>query len=171
MAVGESIITADGINALANAAASGTSVMPKYFVFSHQDLVLDPNLSAVDIRGWRTQDISLYQVLDSSTVEFVCDVAPTEATDYTRVCGLYLDDGTLFMLAKPPFPFPPQLRQTFKIQMRYQNAEGLLDFQYIPYSETEQSLASLDTALTAGINAIQNAEELAKLKIGARQWI
>jgi len=132
MAVGSSIITADGINALANASASGTSVKPKYFKFSNQDLVLDPNLSAEDIVGWRTQDISLYQTIDSKTVEFVCDVEPTEATDYTRVCGLFLEDGTLFMVAKPPYPFPPSLRQTFKIQMMYDNATDLLEFKYIP---------------------------------------
>ena len=158
MAVGQSIITADGINALANAAASGTSVKPKYFVFSHQDLVLDPKLSAGDIHGWRTQDISLYQVLDSSTVEFVCDVAPTEATDYTHVCGLYLEDGTLFMVAKPPFPFPPQLRQTFKVQMVYANADRLLDFRYLPYSETEQSLAALDVALSSALRGFESAQ-------------
>lgn len=170
MAVGQSVIVADGINALANASASGTSVKPKYFKFSNQELVLDPNLSASDIHGWRTQDINLYQTIDDKTVEFVCDVPPTEATEYTRVCGLYLDDGTLFMVAKPPFPFPPQLRQTFKIQMVYANADKLLDFRYIRYSETEQNLALIDTAVSFGINAIQNSEEIAKLKIGANQW-
>ena len=169
MAVGQSIITADGINALVNAAASGTSVKPKYFVFSHQDLVLDPNLSAGDIHGWRTQDITLYQVLDGGTVEFVCDVPPTEATNYTRVCGLYLEDGTLFMVAKPPFPFPPQLRQTFKIQMVYENATELLDFKYVPFSEEEQSLSILDTSISLGLQAMENAKEigLIKSKIGA----
>ena len=168
MAVGSSIITADGINALAKASASGTSVKPKYFKFSNQDLVLDPNLSASDIHGWRTQDINLYQTIDDKTVEFVCDVDPTEATHYTRVCGLYLDDGTLFMVAKPPFPFPPSLRQTFKIQIKYQNASQLMSFEYLPYQETEQSLSILDTAVSLGLQTIENAKEigLVKSKIG-----
>jgi len=158
MAVGSSIVTADGINALANASASGTSVKPKYFKFSNQNLVLDPNLSASDITGWRTQDINLYQTVDSQTVEFVCDVIPTEAVDYARVCGLYLDDGTLFMVAKPPYPFPPQLRQTFKIQMVYENATELLDFKYLSFSEEEQSLSILDTALSLGLESMQSAK-------------
>ena len=169
MAVGKSLITADGINALANASASGTSVKPKYFKFSNQDLVLDPNLSAGDIVGWRTQDINLYQKVDDRTVEFVCDVIPTEATDYARVCGLYLDDGTLFMVAKTPYPFPPALRQTFKIQMVYENADQLMDFKYVPFSEEEQSLSILDTAVSLGLQTIENAKEigLVKSKIGA----
>jgi len=168
MAVGSSIVTADGINALANASASGKSVKPKYFKFSNQDLVLDPNLSASDIHGWRTQNINLYQKVDSKTVEFVCDVIPTEATDYTRVCGLYLDDGTLFMVAKPPYPFPPSLRQTFKIQMIYENATELLDFKYVPFSEEEQSLSILDTSISLGLQTMENATQigLIKSKIG-----
>jgi hypothetical protein len=170
MAIGKSIITADGINALANASASGTSVKPKYFKFSNQDLVLDPNLSASDINGWRTQDISLYQKVDEKTVEFVCDVTPTEAIDYSRVCGLYLDDGTLFMVAKPPYPFPPLLRQTFKIQMVYEDITGLLDFKYVSFSEEEQSLSILDTSISIGLQTIENAKEigLIKNKIGVK---
>jgi len=164
MAIGSSIITADGINALSNASASGTSVKPKYFKFSNKDLVLDPNLSASDINGWRTQDINLYQKVDSKTVEFVCDVIPTEASDYTRVCGLYLEDGTLFMVAKPPYPFPPSLRQTFKIQMVYENVSDLLDFKYLPFSETEQDLSLLNTNTQLGLFAYEAKEKIEKLK-------
>jgi len=164
MAVGSSIITADGINALANSSTSGTSVKPKYFKFSHQDLILDPNLSAKDITGWRTQDINLYQKMDDKTVEFVCDVVTTEATDYTRVCGLYLDDGTLFMVAKPPYPFPPTLRQTFKIQMVYENATQLLDFKYLSFSETEQDLSVLNTNVQMGLFNLQTQSDLESIK-------
>ena len=164
MAVGSSIVTADGINALANASAIGTSVKPKYFKFSNQDLVLDPNLSASDIHGWRTQNINLYQKVDSKTVEFVCDVIPTEAIDYARVCGLYLDDGTLFMVAKPPYPFPPTLRQTFKIQMIYENATELLDFKYLSFSETEQDLSALNTNVQMGLFNLQTQSDLESIK-------
>jgi len=164
MAVGSSIITIDGINALANASASGASVKPKYFKFSNQDLVLDPNLGKSDIIGWRTQDINLYQKVDDKTVEFVCDVAPTEASDYCRICGLFLEDGTLFAVAKPPFAFPPSLRQTFKIQIVYKDLTKLLDFKYIPFSETEQSLAILNTAITLGNEILKNSNEIGLIK-------
>jgi len=165
MATGSSIITADGINALANASASGTSVKPKYFKFSNQDLVLDPNLGQSDIVGWRTQDINLYQKVDARTVEFTCDVTPTEAIDYTRVCGLYLDDGTLFMLARPPFAFPPSLRQTFKIQMVYDNASGLLDFKYVVFSETEQDLSLLNATCVSANQILKNTLKLEGIKL------
>ena len=165
MAIGKSIITADGINALANASASGTSVKPKYFKFSNQDLVLDPNLSASDINGWRTQDINLYQKVDDRTVEFVCDVIPNEASDYSRVCGLYLDDGTLFMVAKPPYPFPPSLRQTFKIQMVYEDITGLLDFKYVAFSQTEQDLSLLNATAVSGNQILKNTLKLEGVKI------
>jgi len=164
MAVGSSLITADGINALANASASGTSVKPKYFKFSNQDLVLDPNMSAEDIVGWRTQDINLYQTIDDKTVEFVCDVVPTEATDYARICGLYLEDGTLFMVAKPPYPFPPQLRQTFKIQMIYESIDEILNFQYLSFDETEQDIALLNAQAILGEQILQNSLEIGLIK-------
>ena len=162
--VGGSIITADGINALANASASGKSIKPKYFKFSHQDLILDPNLSAKDLIGWRTQNIDLYQKVSADTVEFVCDVIPTEATDYTRICGLFLEDGTLFMVAKPPYPFPPTLRQTFKIQMVYENATELLDFKYLSFSETEQDLSVLNTNVQMGLFNLQTQSDLESMK-------
>ena len=168
MSVGKSIITVDGINALANGNGSGSSVKPKYFKFSNQDLVLNPNLSASDLTGWRTQDINLYQIVDNQTVEFVCDVEPTEASDYTRSVGLFLEDGTLFMVAKPPYPFPPSLRQTFKIQMFFKNVNNLLDFKYLPYQETEQSLSILNASSILGNEILKNREDIEKIKIGIR---
>jgi len=156
---GKSLITALGLKALRDASLNNRDVMPKYFKFCSSDIELDIKLESKDIDGWIEQDIDLYQVLDDNTVEFVCDVKPTDATSYAVVCGLYLDDGTLFMVAKPPYPFPPQARQTLKIQFVFQNAENLLDFKYIPFSEQEQSLASLDTALTFGCETMEFAEE------------
>ena len=150
MAVGQSIITADGINALVEASAKKETVTPKYFRFSDQDLVLDPDLSAGDINGWTTRNISTIKQISNDAAEFVCDVDPEKATHYTRVCGLYLDDGTLFAVAKPPFPFPPGLRQTFKIQVSYQNITQLMDFSYLPHQEEEQDLRINNTAAVFG---------------------
>jgi len=156
--VGESIVTAAGIYALLEANTRGERVKVKSFVFSEEDIDLDPNRDRLD--GWIQKDVSLYTLIDRHTVEFVCDVSPEDATHYTRSAGLFLEDGTLFMIAKPPFPFPPMLRQTFKIQLRYQNAEGLLDFSYLPFYETEQELSILEVAATLGEEAMQNAEQI-----------
>lgn len=165
MATGQSIITADGINALIQATISGKQIQPKYFRFSEQDLILDPNLKAKDLVAWRTQNINLYSIIDSNTLEFVCDIEPTIATKYTRSCGLYLEDNTLFLVAKPPYPFPPALRQTFKIQMTYQNATGLVDFKYIPFSQTEQDLSLLNSIVVGSNQILRNSLKVEKIKI------
>jgi len=155
--VGESIVTAQGIYALLEANTRGERVKVKSFVFSEEDVELDPNINSLS--GWLQKDISLYTIVDSHTVEFVCDVPPDEATHYTKTAGLLLEDGTLFMLAKPPFPFPPMLRQTFKIQLRYQNAQELLDFGYLPFYETEQELSILEVAAALGGEALELSEQ------------
>ena len=155
--VGESIVTAQGIYALLEANTRGERVKVKSFVFSEDDVDLDPNRDSLS--GWLQKDISLYTILDEHTVEFVCDVAPEEATHYTKTAGLLLEDGTLFMLAKPPFPFPPMLRQTFKIQLRYQNAQELLDFGYLPFYETEQELSILEVAAALGGEVLDLSEQ------------
>ena len=161
-AVGQSIITSSGIKALMDASAVGKLIKPKYFKFSDTDYTLDPTIE--NISGWIQKDITLYNTINENTIEFVCDVAPEEAVKYTKTAGLYLDDGTLFMLAKPPFPFPPLLRQTFKIQLVYQNAENLIDFSYLPFYETEQDLAILNNAAVFGDEILKNAQEIGLIK-------
>ncbi|ADV47023.1 hypothetical protein [Nitratifractor salsuginis] len=168
--VGQTLITADGINALEQAHGTGRSIKPKYFRFSDVSVsALDPMMSAADFNGWITRDISLYRQIADDTIEFVLDVEPTEAAYYAKLAGIFLDDGTLFAIAKPPFPFPPMLRQTFKIQLSYQNASELMDFRYLPHYETEQDLALLDVSVTLGLQTIENAREigLLKSKLGA----
>ncbi len=165
---GLTIFTADGLNALANASATGGSVAPKYFKYTSQSLLLDPTLTASDIVGWHTQDISVCKVFkegDSTFVEFVCDVTPTDATDYMRFCGLYLEDGTLFAVAKPPFPLPPELRQTFIIQLTYQNIDSLMNFQYLNFDEGEQDLNALSFAATQAELLMKNTLNIAGIKI------
>ena len=161
-AVGQSIITSSGIKALMDASAVGKLIKPKYFKFSDEDLILDPTIT--DINGWIQKDITLYNTINENTIEFVCDASPEEAAKYTKTAGLYLEDGTLFMLAKPPFPFPPLLRQTFKIQLVYQNAENLIDFSYLPFYETEQDLAILNNAAVFGDEILKNAQEIGLIK-------
>ncbi len=164
MAVGKSILTIKSSYALADASSTGKSIKPKYYKVSNQDLSLDPTLT--DISGvWKQADISGYFQVNDNTVEFLVDIPPEQAADYGKTFGLYLEDGTLFMIAKPPYPFPPQLRQTFKIQLIYQQANNLIDFQYIPFYETEQDLAIFDVAMTLGerLQTIRSEIELLKL--------
>ena len=167
-AVGQSIITSNGIKALMDASVVGKLVKPKYFKFSDADYTLDPTIE--DISGWIQKDITLYNTINENTIEFVCDVPPEEAVKYTKTAGLYLEDGTLFMLAKPPFPFPPLLRQTFKIQLIYQNAENLIDFSYLPFYETEQDLAILENSASIGELTLKTSEDIAMLQIAKADY-
>lgn len=143
MSVGTSILTDAGLQALINAHAQGTKVKPKYYKVSDQNISLAPSLTDIP-NAWRTADIDGYVQVDENTVEFLI-VIPTEAASkYGRTFGLFLEDGTLLLVAKPPYPFPPGLRQTFKVQLYFEKADEVLDFQYIPFDETEQSLAVYD---------------------------
>jgi len=163
MAVGKSILTIKGSYALADASSTGKSIKPKYYKVSNQDLPLDPTLT--DISGvWKQADISGYFPVNDNTVEFLVDIPPEQAADYGKTFGLYLEDGTLFMIAKPPYPFPPALRQTFKIQLVYNNANNLIDFQYIPFYETEQDLAILAVSTYLGEILQTHRQEIEKLK-------
>lgn len=148
--VGALVITEDGINALTEAQLIGRKIKPKFYRLTEDDLVIDPTLSAGDISGWYTHDINLYKEIDRDTVEFTCDIPPTENTHYTRTVGFYLEDGTLFAVAKPPFSAPPMFRNRFHAQIGYANAGQLMDFRYLPHQETEQDLALLDMILTQG---------------------
>ncbi|WP_456400117.1 hypothetical protein, partial [Persephonella sp.] len=126
-------------------------------------ITLDPTLT--DLSGvWKTADISGYFPINDNTVEFLVDIPPEEASSYGKTFGLYLEDGTLFMIAKPPYPFPPALRQTFKIQLVYNNANNLIDFQYVPFYETEQDLAILSVSTYLSEILQIHRQEIERLK-------
>ena len=162
-AVGQVILTLQGSYALADAQATGKSIQPKYYKVSNQDIQLDPTLT--DLNGvWKTEDISGYTPISPDTVEFLIDIPPDQATDYGRTFGLYLADGTLFAVAKPPYAFPPNLRQTFKVQITYSNINQITDFQYIPFYETEQLLAVMDVAFTFGEITEKHRNEIELIK-------
>ncbi len=163
-AIGGSIITTEGLNTFVE---TGTSVVPKYFKFSSTELTLDAALTDADmVNSWIQKDISLYQTINENTIEFVCDVLPGDATSFTGTCGLYLEDGTLFMVATPPNAFPSGLRQTFRIQLVYANAANMMDFQYIDmdltnmhFVEVEASIQALDDSTDARMTVIENTHE------------
>lgn len=146
--LGVSKITIDGINALSNASTSGTSIKPKYFVVSNQDLEVSENLTANDINGWFTKDIDGYNKINSDQVEFACKIEPDNATDFARFFGIFLEDGTLFMVGKPAYPYPPGAEHIFLMQMVYNNVDAVVNFEYLPFDEQEQYSAILDTQVT-----------------------
>lgn len=166
--VGKVILTVQGSYALADAQATGKNIQPEYYKVSNQDIPLDPTLT--DLPGvWKQDNISGYIPVDPDTVEFVIDIPHEEAKSWGKTFGLYLSDGTLFAIAKPPYPFPPNLRQTFRIQVRYSNINQITDFKYIPFYETEQSLMTLQTAAVLGDEILSLSKTLSLLEGDYRQ--
>jgi hypothetical protein len=145
MAVGTSILTNAGLQKLINALAQGTKVSPKYYKVTDSDVTLDPALTDIP-NAWKQADISGYVQIDANTIEFLITIPHEEVTKYGKCFGLYLDDGTLFLVAKPPYPFPPGMRINFKVQFYFEQAEKVINFQYIPFDETEQNLAIMDVS-------------------------
>ncbi len=157
---GESVITAAGINAIVEAQSRGRKIAPKYFRYSEEEIVLDPMLEAKDFSGWITKDIDIIKEIDNNTLEITCDVLPDSANRYTRAVGVFLEDGTLFAVAKPPFPYPPKMRQTFKLQITYEQINNVVDFKYVGTNIEEKEAIILDSAIT---NFLFNAR-LTKVK-------
>lgn len=168
--VGQSVITYRGLMALIDATQRNRQIKVHSYKASTMDITLDPNISVLP-NVWKSGNISGYIPVNQNTVEFIIDIPQEEATNYSRTFGLYLEDGTLFMLAKPPYPFPPYLRQVMKVQLVFQNATELINFQYIPFYETEQDLSILDTTmvLASEILELYTKDTMIEEKIKALQ--
>ena len=163
--VGQGVLTINGANAVADAATTRRTIKPKYYKASRNDIPLDTTLT--DISGvWRQADISGYVKLDERTVQFWIDIPPEQANDWTRTVGLYLDDGTLFAIAKPPYPLPPASRQSIFIQLQLEiyTLDQVFNFQYIPFYEAEQSYAILDLSAVLGKKIAEHKQEIERLK-------
>lgn len=165
-AVGVSVLTLAGHTAYQQASLSGSSVQPVGYKFSSKEYDLEADglglESLEDV--WREADISGYFAIDDDTVEFLIEVPPDEAINYGRTAGLYLADGTLFMVAAPPYPFPPAFQQRFKIQLKYGSALELTDFQYLSFQETTQDLVTLAHKAVVNLQTLRNAREVGLLK-------
>jgi len=127
----------------------GKKIAPKYFKVSSKDYNLYPGIDLKDLSDvWYQAPISGVFPVDKNQTEFLIDIPPEKATNFGKTFGLYLEDGTLFLVAKPPYPYPPLMRQRFKIQLVWSNINEALDFKYIPFHETEQDLKILSTLFT-----------------------
>jgi len=147
---GGTVLTIAGRNALRDAELTGRSAVPKYYKVSSQDYPLDPSMAGPAFNGWRQHDIDAYVPVDPSTAQFTVQVPQAEATDDMLTVGIFLEDGTLFGIAKPPYAMPRGITQVFHILHEYDGINELLDFRYLPIEAMEQELAILDTILTQG---------------------
>ncbi len=164
--VGKTVLTKQGIYALADASKGLITLAPRYFKASSKDY--GDIYNGIDVQEleqvWYEDEIKGAIPVDDNTVEFILDIPPDRATNYTRTFGLYLDNGVLFALSKTPYPYPPLFRQTHRAQLKWSGINKLLDFKYIPFYEVEQSLALLDATATLGNRILKLRQEVENLK-------
>ena len=166
MADGKTVITLNGLKALTEASSLGRQVKPVYFKVSDADIGdIYPGIDLKDLPSvWHQANISGYIPVNDSTVQFILDTPPDKAVKYGKTFGLYLEDGTLFAVAKPPYPFPPLMRQRFRVQFVWQQIESVMNFEDIPFYEFDQDVAHLDALSTISLALFDVQEHLTVLE-------
>ena len=166
MADGKTVITLNGLKALTEASSLGRQVKPVYFKVSDADIGdIYPGIDLKDLPSvWYQANISGYIPVNDSTVQFILDTPPDKAVKYGKTFGLYPEDGTLFAVAKPPYPFPPLMRQRFRVQFVWQQIESVMNFEDIPFYEFDQDVAHLDALSTISLALFDVQEHLTVLE-------
>jgi len=166
MADGKTVITLNGLKALTEASSLGRRVKPVYFKVSDADIGdIYPGIDIADLPSvWHQANISGYIPVNDSTIQFILDIPEESATKYGKVFGLYLEDGTLFAVAKPPYPLPPLMRQRLKAQFVWQQIESVMNFEDIPFYEFDQDVAHLDALSTISLALFDVQEHLTVLE-------
>ena len=166
MADGKTVITLNGLKALTEASSLGRRVKPVYFKVSDADIGdIYPGIDLKDLPSvWHQANISGYIPVNDSTIQFILDIPEETATKYGKVFGLYLEDGSLFAVAKPPYPFPPLMRQRFKVQFVWEQIEAVMNFEDIPFYEFDQDVAHLDALSTISLALFDVQEHLTVLE-------
>jgi len=166
MADGKTVITLNGLKALTEASSVGRRVKPVYFKVSDADIGdIYPGIDIADLPSvWHQANISGYIPVNDSTIQFILDIPEESATKYGKVFGLYLEDGTLFAVAKPPYPLPPLMRQRLKAQFVWQQIESVMNFEDIPFYEFDQDVAHLDALSTISLALFDVQEHLTVLE-------
>lgn len=164
--MGKTVITLNGLKALIEASTLGRKVKPIYFKVSDTDLGdIYPGIDIADLpEVWHQANISGYILVNDSTVQFILDIPPENAVSFGKIFGLYFEDGTLFAVAKPPYPFPPLMRQRFKVQFVWQQIEAVMNFEDIPFYEFDQDMSQLDAISTISLALFDVQEHLTLLE-------
>jgi len=166
MATGKTVITLDGIKALTTASITGRKTKPVYFKVSETDLgEIYPGIDLKDVpNAWYQAEISGYVLVNDNTVQFICEVPIEQAVKHGTFFGLFFEDGILFAVVKPPYPYPPLMRQRLLVQFVWQQIEAVMDFSAIPYYEFDQDVAHLDAVSTISLAIFDIQEHLTILE-------
>jgi len=166
VAEGKTVVTLNGLKALTEASSIGKRVKPVYFKVSDADIGdIYPGIDLHDLPSvWYQADITGYIPVNDSTVQFILDIPQEKATHYGKVFGLYLEDETLFAVSKPPYPFPPLMRQRLKAQIVWEQIDAVMNFEDIPFYEFDQDVVHLDAVSTISLALFDVQEHLTVLE-------
>jgi hypothetical protein len=146
---GKTVLTAKGLALLQDASVSGSKIKPTKFKVSSKDIELYHGIEIELTDVWYEAPVTSYRKVSNNAVEFRLEVPSESAKDFGRVFALCTDDGEVIALAKPPYPFPPALRQVLNVQVVWQALEEIIEFKYLPSSEYEQVVLDWNTFETA----------------------
>lgn len=163
--VGEIMLTNDGLAALAQAQASGTKIKVTHYKQLETDLTFDPRLKTKDIHGWRYKLLDRPSTVNKDVVSYTVDCPIDEAVKFTRTIALFMENGLLYALAKPPFPIPANVRQRFEIKVGFSNLATLMNFNYQNSEELDREIRELKHTALMGSLILKNSEEITTLKI------
>jgi hypothetical protein len=163
--IGEIMLTNDGLNALAQAQASGTKIKVTHYKQIERELTFDPRLKSKDIKGWRSHALDRPTVVSESVVSYIVDCPIDKALNFTRTIALFMENGLLYALAKPPFPIPPNVRQRFELKIGFSNLATLMSFNYANSEEFDKELRELQHTALIGSMLLKNTKEITTLKI------
>jgi len=138
--VGKSVYTREGIEAFRNATVENRLIRPVKFRVSKDNIEIYNGIPSSEFRSyWYEGRVAGYRI-DKDRAEIILEVPPDKAAHDGATFALLDESNTILMLAKPPFPFPPLMRQRLLVQIVWQNLDEIVEFKYLPATEYEQHL-------------------------------
>jgi len=143
---GGTVLTLAGRRALATAVLTGVHPKVQYYIASNHDYALDPAMMSSQFSGWYTHTINGYTPVNDYTSQLLAHIPQEDAVSDLLTVGLFLEDGTLFALAKPPYAMPQGIEQNFNMLIESSGINELLDFSYIPTEVFNHEAELLNTS-------------------------
>ncbi len=145
--IGKSVYTREGIETLRNATIENRQIRPVKFRVSKDDVEIYNGVPSSEFKNyWYEGRIAGYRKIDKDRAEIILEIPPDKATRDGATFALLDESNTILMLAKPPFPFPPLMRQRLLVQIVWQNLEEIVDFKYLPSEDFNRAVVDWSIA-------------------------
>ena len=110
---------------------NGTPIKLKTFKVSKDDIDID-NLPKDLASSWIEKPITYYTPIGNTGLQLDMIVPANEAIEQGKSFGIYLEDGTCYMLGRAVGVFNPNLKQKYKVTIEFVNSDlGSYDLTFI----------------------------------------